>query len=165
MPLMRSELAQKASTSQKPIIAEDNRVQRNSHILCNGGDTTLSDDNTLKNKVGYVIVADIVLHKDVAEHPEKYRDQFRRRVHHGQFQTLPYLGCSEFVAFADELNENEEPIDETRDLGRMLFDINYQGENRGEPIFFEAKLEGGIMRVDPKLYQKLRWWPSASATS
>ena len=51
---------------------------------------------------------------------------------------------------------SDRPIELSRDLGRMLLDIRYDpdGSGRGTPVFFEARLERGIMRV-PHIHEVL----------
>jgi len=42
----------------------------------------------------------------------------------------------------------------TEDLGLMLFDMDYDSsEERDTPRFFEARLERGVLRVPPELYE------------
>lgn len=81
------------------------------------------------------------------EHPAKYRDQFRRRVKKGRCFQRPYLGCREFTAAFTKPNGSEQPINHTEDLGRVLFDIDYQPDETRIPIFFPARLEQGILSV------------------
>jgi CRISPR-associated protein Cas5d len=106
--------------------------------------------------VAYLIKADIALAPHATEDVAKYRDQFRRRVNRGQCYHQPYLGCREFVASFGPSDGTEQPIDLTDDLGRMLFDLDYTTGNsgRGTPRFFGARLEGGVLRIPPKLYRK-----------
>ena len=86
----------------------------------------------------------------------KYRDQFRRRVMRGQCHSMPYLGCREFTAAFALPDGGEDPIERSVDLGRMLFDLDYadDGSGRGTPRFFEARLERGVVRVPPALYER-----------
>ncbi len=100
-------------------------------------------------EVGYVVRAQIELRSGVPEDPAKYRDQFRRRVSSGRCFSMPYLGCREFVADFEESDADDRPIDLTEDLGPMLRDIVYEpdGGGRGQPVFFEAHVERGILRV------------------
>ncbi|HLW00258.1 MAG TPA: type I-C CRISPR-associated protein Cas5c [Ktedonobacterales bacterium] len=106
--------------------------------------------------VAYIITADVALRPGVNEEATKFRDQFRRRVEHGQCYIVPYLGCREFAAHFAEPDGKEQPLDLTEDLGLMLFDLKYQGagSSRGEPYFFMARLEHGILRVPPALYPR-----------
>ena len=102
--------------------------------------------------VAYVIRAQLLLKPGVADDVAKFRDQFRRRVRRGRCFTTPYLGCREFTAFFTEPDGSEQPIDRTEQLGRMLLDLDYasDGSGSGTPIFFEAQLEHGVLRVPPR---------------
>jgi CRISPR-associated protein Cas5d len=104
--------------------------------------------------VEYVIRADVALQPGIEEDPAKYRDQFRRRVERGQCFSTPYLGCREFAASFEPPTGKEEPIADSAELGRMLFDLDYDEDQsgRGQPRFFTARLEHGVLRVPPSLY-------------
>lgn len=99
--------------------------------------------------VEYVIRAQIEKKPGVEADVAKFRDQFRRRVRNGRCFSTPYLGCREFSAHFAEPDGSEQPINLTDGLGLMLHDIDYMpdGSGRGKPRFFEAKLEGGVLRV------------------
>jgi CRISPR-associated protein Cas5d len=107
--------------------------------------------------VAYVIHAHMAVRADVRDDPAKYRDQFRRRVRRGQCFSAPYLGCREFAACFAEPNGDERPIDRTEDLGPMLLDLAYAADRsgRGAPRFFDARLEGGVLRVPDRLAQEV----------
>lgn len=133
----------KEGNEDRRFFADRQRTQRNSLIL---------------RDVAYVIRADIELAEHARdEHPAKFRDQFRRRVDKGQCFFRPYLGCREFSAHFSKPTGDEQTIDKTDALGRMLFDINYEGDGsgRGKPVFFQAKLEDGRMKVPKQLYDQL----------
>jgi CRISPR-associated protein Cas5d len=120
--------------------AADDRTQRQTRLL---------------RDVAYVVRADIELLAHAQADAAKYRDQFRRRVKIGQYFRAPYLGCREFPASFRETSERDKPLhDLTRDLGRMLFDQTYATNRSGHatPHFFAARLESGILRIDPSLY-------------
>ena len=122
----------------------------------------VEDDRTQRHTlalrdVAYVIHADIeLIGRGTEEHPAKYRDQFRRRVAKGQCFHRPYLGCREFTASFSEASDQELPIDVSKHLGRMLFDLKYMpdGSGEGTPIFFDAELDQGILKVPQPLYQQ-----------
>jgi CRISPR-associated protein Cas5d len=80
----------------------------------------------------------------------KYVEMFRRRAAAGQCFHRPYLGTREFAAeFALLEGELPAPIAVTRDLGWMLYDIDYSG-SKPLPLFFEARLVAGSVAVpDP----------------
>jgi CRISPR-associated protein Cas5d len=73
---------------------------------------------------------------------------FGRRVERGQHFHQPYLGCREFVAEILSADGAPPAIPETKDLGLMLWDIAFRTEGN-RPLFFEARLEEGILRVPP----------------
>lgn len=84
------------------------------------------------------------------ENPAKYNAIFERRASKGQCFTTPYLGCREFSANFRLVSDGEElppPISETRDLGIMLFDMDFTDMKNPMPMFFRAKLENGVLNV------------------
>ena len=128
-----------------------------------GGDLSIADDRTQRHTlalrdVAYVIRADVWLPPGTTDRDgqpveeAKYRDQFRRRVLNGQCFQRPYLGCREFAADFGPADGTEQPIDVSADLGRMLFDIEY-GRGGNQARYFEARLEDGVLRVPPALYE------------
>jgi CRISPR-associated protein Cas5d len=136
-----------------------------------GGGYFADDDHTQRHTlalkdVAYLIEANVHLvgyGKD--EHPAKYRDQFRRRVERGQCFHRPYLGCREFAARFGPPTGDEEAIDHSGALGRMLFDIDYEGSEsdgpasgRGRPVFFRAALSGGVLDLADQqpLYDRIQ---------
>jgi len=123
-------------------VIEDDRTQRHALIL---------------RDVAYVIAADVRVRPGTDAHPQKYREQFLRRVERGQCAWTPYLGCREFSAFFGPPEADDTPIAETNALGRMLFDLTYSDRpdrsfGEGKPLFFNARLDGGVLRVPPELY-------------
>ena len=92
------------------------------------------------------------------ENPAKYNAMFERRAKKGQCFFQPYLGCREFSCFfklVDPEKELATSISETRDLGFMLYDMDYSGIKNPEkigpddiqPRFFRAKIENGVVNV------------------
>jgi CRISPR-associated protein Cas5d len=85
------------------------------------------------------------------ENPGKYYGIFERRAQKGQCFNQPYLGCREFsCSFRLIENPNAEetkPIDETRDLGFMLYDMDFSDPNNPNPAFFRARIENGTVNV------------------
>ncbi len=84
------------------------------------------------------------------EGPEKYAEMFQRRARKGQCFNQPYLGCREFSAdfrLAENPDEEAPPIAETRDLGWMLYDLDYSDHTSPSPRFFNARMENGVIEV------------------
>ena len=99
--------------------------------------------------VDYLVHARIALSDRAgADEPvTKYFEMFRRRAASGQCFHRPYLGTREFAAeFALIEGESPAPIEDDRDLGWMLYDIDYSGAEP-VPLFFEARLQTGTLAV------------------
>ena len=86
------------------------------------------------------------------ETPAKYAAMFERRAKKGQCFHRPYFGCREFACNFKLVNLNEEPaalIEDTRDLGYMLYDMDFeQNADDPTPLFFRAQMERGAINTD-----------------
>jgi len=94
-----------------------------------------------------------LLRKD--ENPGKYNAMFERRASKGQCFNQPYLGTREcscsFKLVNPETDELAAPIDESRDLGIMLYDMDFNADIKNPPaMFYRAKMENGVIIVPPK---------------
>jgi len=81
----------------------------------------------------------------------KYAAMFSRRAGRGQCFSQPYLGCREFSAafrLVDPRSEPATPIAESRDLGWMLYDLDYSDPADIKPLFFRAELRNGVVDTD-----------------
>lgn len=104
-------------------------------------------------EVCYVIEASFELTDKAADDdtPEKHISIARRRMQKGQTFNQPYLGCREFSANFKLLEDRSEipesfyKDEASRDLGFMLYDIDYA--NNRAPMFFRASMENGIVNV------------------
>lgn len=105
--------------------------------------------------VSYVIEAnfDVIPEKMGAEdNADKFYAIFCNRARRGRCYMQPFLGCKEFPAAFELLTPDSrppEPIGESRDLGIMLYDMDYDGEEI-MPMFFRAELKDGVMDVAGK---------------
>lgn len=84
------------------------------------------------------------------ENPGKYHAIFERRARKGQCFHQPYLGCREFSCefrMIDDTANEPSPIAETRNLGFMLYDMDYKDIRNIKPMFFRAKLENGVVNI------------------
>ena len=149
-----------AVASKNPVFIEDKRQQKNT--LC------------LKD-VRYRIYAKLVfipkwkrdesknphidteevdlLRKD--ENPAKYNAMFERRASKGQCFNQPYLGTREcscsFRLVNPETEELDAPINESRDFGIMLYDMDFEQNLKNPPaMFYRARMENGVINVPPK---------------
>jgi CRISPR-associated protein Cas5d len=122
------------------IYIEEERQQRASLIL---------------KDVAYVIHAyfEMTNKSGEGDNPIKFTEQFKRRLSKGQCHHQPYLGCREFSCSFEEAlekdvpNENELESYFNRDLGWMLYDIDFK--NNMQPVFFRAEVKNGSINTDP----------------
>jgi CRISPR-associated protein Cas5d len=80
----------------------------------------------------------------------KFLDMFERRAEKGQCINQPYLGCREFAAAFRLVSGEEtvgEPIKEDRDLGWMLYDLDFGDPESPAPRFFRGRLDRGVMTI------------------
>jgi CRISPR-associated protein Cas5d len=122
--------------------------------ITSGGGFVATEDRSQRHTlalrdVAYVIRAGVSVRPGVNEPAAKFRDQFRRRVENGRCFATPYLGCREFGASFGPPDGTERPIANSDELGRMLFDLDYAADGSGKatPRFFDARLEGGVLRA------------------
>lgn len=89
----------------------------------------------------------------------KFLDMFERRAEKGQCVNQPYLGCREFACdfrLTDPKLQPAAPIAETRDLGWMLYDMDYTSAATPQPRFFRAQLENGVLRIPAWVSEEVR---------
>ena len=98
--------------------------------------------------VRYVIEAhfDMTDKANASDNPGKFQDIVKRRLRKGACYAAPYLGTRECTAHVRLWEGGEiEGIDETRDLGYMLYDMDYSDPEHIQPMFFRAKMEHGCI--------------------
>lgn len=123
------------NTSPLGLFVEKERQQRASLLL---------------RDVAYIIHAEFSLTEKAGatDNVTKFTEMFIRRASRGSCFHRPYFGCREFPVDFEFIPQNEktdEPIDETRDLGWMLYDMKYSGKEP-MPAFFHAQMVNG--RID-----------------
>lgn len=80
----------------------------------------------------------------------KFLSMFERRAFRGQCVNQPYLGCREFACsfrLVEDVKAEPKPIEETNDLGWMLYDLDYSNPADPKPRFFKARLDNGVVTV------------------
>ena len=158
--IRRNEVGAVASNKKKQIFIEEERQQKNSLLLQDVRYRIWAKlefipqwkrkDETKNARIDEE-EADL-LRKD--ENPGKYNAMFERRASKGQCFNQPYLGTREFSAsfrlVKPEQEDSKDPIDESRDLGIMLYDMDFQGNpDKPEAMFYRAKMENGVIIVPP----------------
>lgn len=89
------------------------------------------------------------------ESPGKYLAMFQRRAKKGQCFNQPYLGCREFSANFELVEDTSlyregfEPISNSMDLGFMLYDMDFSNPKDIKPAFYKVKMEQGRIVVPP----------------
>ena len=152
----RNEVGATASIKSSGIYIEDKRQQKNSLLL---------------KDVKYRIWAKLVFipvserpkeafakHKPGAdENPMKYYQMFERRAEQGQCFTQPYLGTREFSASYRLVDPEKDdlcpalPAEQggNRDLGIMLYDMDFSNPKDIQAMFYRAEMKEGVINVPP----------------
>lgn len=149
-----------AVASKNPVYIEEKRQQKNSLLLQNvryriWAKLEFIPQWKRKESKNPLIDGEEVelLRKD--ENPGKYNAMFERRARKGQCFNQPYLGTREFSAsfrLVDSKNDVlDNPIQESRDLGLMLYDMDFEKNvEKPDAMFYRAKMENGVIIVPPK---------------
>lgn len=153
--IRRNEVGAVGNPKKKEIFIEENRQQKNSLLL---------------RDVRYRIYArQVFIPKDKRkgenrqggedENPGKYNAMFERRASKGQCFNQPYLGTREFSASFKLISSEEEkttmPIAEDKDLGIMLYDMDFDNPKNIQAMFFRAKMQQGTIIVPPRKSEEI----------
>ena len=135
--ILASDLRAAAQGSARPLyLAASEHIQQRASMM-------LRD-------VRYVIEAhfDMTDRASPTDNPGKFQDIIRRRLRRGQAFAQPYLGCRECTAHFGLWEAEDIPtIPETRDLGWMLYDMDYTHPDNITPMFFRAQMVNGVVDV------------------
>jgi CRISPR-associated protein Cas5d len=131
------EAAMRAGTGNLGLFIDDDRQQRAGLFL---------------RDVAYRLHADLEFRReaDPQGNAFKYQEMFERRAAKGQCVNQPYLGCREFAAAFRLVTETEPeppPIAETRELGFILYDLDFDNPGDPQPRFFRARMDTGVVPV------------------
>lgn len=151
--IRRNEVGAVGTHKKKEIYIEDKRQQKNSLLL---------------RDVRYRLYAKQIFipkskrkHDTLAggedENPGKYNAIFERRASKGQCFNQPYLGTREFSAsfklILTEDDKEQSPISESKDLGIMIYDIDFSKEKDIQAMYYHAEMKQGTIIV-PSLNSK-----------
>lgn len=112
----------------------------------------------LKN-VHYVIEAHFLMtdKASASDTSAKFQSIMQRRLQKGQCFHTPYFGCREFPVSFREYTEskiNTAYPDSARELGFMLYDMDYEDIKNIQPMFFRAALKNGVLDLtDCEVYR------------
>lgn len=148
--IRRNEVGALASVKKECIYCDDpkNRQQKNSLLL-------KEVHYRLWAKLVFIPQRDRKEEKRTSndENPMKYYEMFERRASKGQCFNQPYLGCREFSASFRLVNAGEDlipAIPEDRDLGIMLYDMDFTNPKDIQAMFYRARMEQGVIVVPDK---------------
>jgi CRISPR-associated protein Cas5d len=156
----RNEVGKVASPRSSGILIEDDRQQRAGLFLRDVKYRLFAEFEFIpperRSKVvnpvpDYLIDAEDMAAYRKDESPAKYAAMFERRAKKGQCFNQPYFGCREFPVdfrLIDPAAEPATPIAETRDLGWMLYDLDYTDADNITPQFFRAEMNNGVITTD-----------------
>ena len=136
--VLASSVLQAYNGGEKPlyISSKEEIVQRASMLLCD---------------VEYVIDAhfEMTERANATDNPGNFKDIIMRRLRRGECFHMPYFGCREFPAHFCLWEEEKIPTAyedvEEKDLGLMLYDLDYRNPEDIQPMFFRAVLKRGIL--------------------
>lgn len=126
--------------------------RREGQLYLSAPDEIQQRASLLLRDVAYVIEAhfDMTDKASPGDNPGKFQDIIKRRIERGQFYHQPCFGCREFPAnFApcEEMPPCPKELAGEKDLGFMLWDIDYTDPQNLHPLFFRARLTDGVLTV------------------
>ncbi|MCM2284107.1 MAG: type I-C CRISPR-associated protein Cas5c [Desulfobacula sp.] len=154
----RNEVHSKASIGKKQIFIEDDRQQRAGLFLRDVKYRLFAEFEFIPLEMRSKVFNPVPEYLENNEEEKiredetqaKYAAMFERRAKKGQCFNQPYLGCREFSAHFRLVNPQIEPatpINENRDLGWMLYDMDFSDLEDIKPMFFRPELKSGVIYV------------------
>ena len=105
----------------------------------------------LLRDVSYVIEAHFEMTEKAVEsdNPGKFKDIIMRRLKRGECYHTPYFGCREFPAnfCLCEDEKIETAYSGEKDLGFMLYDMDFSDLDNIQPMFFRALIKDGVINL------------------
>ena len=146
----RNEVKDKASASLLKAAATGAKLLP--HLYT--GESIQQRASLILTDVRYIIEAHFEMTEkaNASDNPGKFCDIVRRRLAKGQNYSQPYLGCREFPAYLSLFEGECIPRGaysdvEERDLGLMLYDMDYSNPADYQPMFFRAVMRHGVIDV------------------
>lgn len=112
--------------------------------------------------VHYVIEAHFEMTKNAnpSDNPSKFQTILTRRAEKGQCFHQPCFGIREYPAYfqlCEEIPPCPAELKGERDLGFMLYDLDFSNPHNIQPMFFHARMKDGIVTVpDPRSEEVLK---------
>ena len=134
--IRRNEVSEKMSEKKEYLASNEVRQQRASMIL---------------RDVDYVIEAHFEVIPEKAgpdDTVEKHYNMALRRLRKGQYFSAPCLGTREFSAKVELIEDGQIPeskLKGTKELGWMLYDMDFSDPQDIKPKFFKAEMRDGVI--------------------
>ena len=144
--IRRNEVKSKASGSKAKAVMNGGKAE----LFINTRDDIQQRAAVVLRKPHYVIKAHFDLNENAnsSDNAGKFQDIIKRRLKKGQCYHNPYLGCLEFPAKFRLYEFETVPTayaNVEKDLGYMLYDMDYRDLNDIKPMFFRAVLKNGVL--------------------
>ena len=153
IPFSKVKSAMRGNTDLPPLFIEDDRQQRAAMVLKHVEYLIEAEFEVLTDEQMAAKGFDVADRKPDDRTDGKHIDQFRRRARDGRCYKQPVFGTREFPANF-ELIEDDEALPVScyaeqgeKDLGWMLYDMDFSNPNDIRPMFFQAKMTNGIVEV------------------
>mgnify|MGYP004468364081 FL=1 len=144
--IRRNEVGTKASVTK----AKQALLKKDVELYLNTNEKIQQRASLVLRKVHYVIEAhfELTAKANPSDNAGKFQDIIRRRLKRGQCYHTPYFGCREFPANFREYEFDSVPtayVGEDKELGYMLYDMDYSDLQNIQPMFFRATLHHGVL--------------------
>lgn len=137
---VKSTVSLRSSAEDAIIFTDEDRTQRQTQAL---------------KDVRYRISAKICPQDGFKGSVEQLYCQARRRIRGGKTFYQPTLGTRNFTGYFEESDGTRSPIDETRDLGLMVYDVfdlhdcSVRARTKPSLSLYHAVMEHGVINVPP----------------
>ena len=147
--IRRNEVSQKISASNVREVMNG----KDAPLFISASDAIQQRASLLLTDVRYVIGAhfEMTPKASASDTPVKFYAMACERLNGGKHFMQPYFGCREFPAnvklFEGNLPAPPEELAGTRELGYMLYDMDYSNPEDIRPTFFRAVLKDGMLNL------------------
>lgn len=117
--------------------------------VCDTNEDRTQRASLILKDVEYVIQAHFEVDDSIID-ANKVQAIVTRRLDAGSSYGNPYFGCREFPAYFERVLTEPDcsgVFSDTRDLGWMLWDMDYSDKNDPKPLFFRAEMINGCIEV------------------
>ncbi|MEG1525772.1 MAG: type I-C CRISPR-associated protein Cas5c [Clostridia bacterium] len=148
--IRRNEISQKISASNVREVMNGKKTP----LYINASKTIQQRASLVLTDVHYIISAHFEMtdKAGIGDTPEKFYAMTCERLKTGKQFTQPSFGCREFPAnvrlFEGALPDCPPELCGRRELGYMLYDMDYSDAENIRPMFFRATLIDGLMKLE-----------------